>query len=251
MFYLTLGAALLLALVHVTTSGLRFLHGSPRSVWLSLAGGVSVAYVFVHFLPELAAGQQELAEESTLVGYAGRHVYLVSLVGLLAFYGLDRLAITSRSGRGEGGAPAGRGRGEENERAGMGVFWVHMGSFALYNLLIGYLLTHREEEGTAPLALFTAAMALHFLVADYGLAEDHQGSYRRVGRWILVVALLAGWGLGSATDMPEAAIAALTAFVGGGIVLTVLKEEVPSERQSRFWAFALGAGAYSALLLAV
>ena len=28
-----------------------------RSRWLSLAGGVSVAYVFVHILPELAKGQ--------------------------------------------------------------------------------------------------------------------------------------------------------------------------------------------------
>lgn len=40
-----------------------------------------------------------------------------------------------------------------------------------------------------------------------------------------------------------------TAFLGGGVVLNVLKEEVPSERQSRFWAFAAGAAGYAALLL--
>ena len=34
------------------------------------------------------------------------------------------------------------------------------------------------------------------------------------------------------------------------MILTVLKEEVPSEQQSRVWAFAAGALAYSALLLA-
>ena len=34
-------------------------------------------------------------------------------------------------------------------------------------------------------------------------------------------------------------------------MLNVLKEELPRERESRFWAFALGAALYSALLLAV
>ena len=52
----TLSAAILLAIIHVITPSLRFLWGTPRSIWLSLAGGVSVAYVFVHLLPELAAG---------------------------------------------------------------------------------------------------------------------------------------------------------------------------------------------------
>jgi hypothetical protein len=33
------------------------------------------------------------------------------------------------------------------------------------------------------------------------------------------------------------------------VILNVLKEEVPSERQSRFWAFALGMAGYAALLL--
>ncbi len=51
--------------------------------------------------------------------------------------------------------------------------------------------------------------------------------------------------------MSRAGIAALTAFLGGGVVLNVLKEEVPSERQSRFWAFAPGAVGYAALLLTV
>jgi hypothetical protein len=31
--------------------------------------------------------------------------------------------------------------------------------------------------------------------------------------------------------------------------LNVLKEELPEERQSRFWAFALGAAIYALLLL--
>jgi hypothetical protein len=89
------------------------------------------------------------------------------------------------------------------------------------------------------------------VVTDYGLNEDHKAQYRRTGRWVLVVAVAAGFVVGAATEIPAAALAVLVAFLAGGVMLNVLKEEVPNERQSRFWAFALGMGAYAALLLTV
>ena len=238
--------ALLLAAVHVATPGLRFLGGAPRSVWLSLAGGVSVAYVFVHLLPELAEGQRTLGEAlgtdraSGPVAFAERHVYLVAMVGLATFYGLDKLAVVSR------GHPATR---DDEAATGPGVFWVHMGSFGLYNALVAYLLVRGERGGPRALALFTVAMALHFVVTDHGLAAHHKAPYRRVGRWVLVAALAAGLALGHAAALPAPAIALLVAFLAGGVMLNVLKEEVPTERRSRFWAFGVGMAAYAALLL--
>ncbi len=35
------------------------------------------------------------------------------------------------------------------------------------------------------------------------------------------------------------------------MILNVLKEELPAERESRFWPFAFGATAYAALLLSL
>lgn len=124
-----------------------------------------------------------------------------------------------------------------------------MGSFAIYNALIGYLLLHREVMTLPALLFFAVAMALHFLVTDYGLNEDHKKPYRRFGRWVLAASVLLGLGIGYATEVSEAAIAVLTAFLAGGVILNVLKEEMPSERQSRFWAFAAGMAGYAALLL--
>ncbi|MBD2307774.1 hypothetical protein H6G17_20095 [Chroococcidiopsis sp. FACHB-1243] len=40
--------AISLALVPLFSSRLRFLQAKPRSIWLSIGSGVSVAYVFVH-----------------------------------------------------------------------------------------------------------------------------------------------------------------------------------------------------------
>lgn len=248
-------AALVLAAVHVVTPAMRFLRGVPRSAWLSAFGGVSVAYVFVHLLPELAAGQERLGRvlgDRALagVGFAERHVYLVALFGLAVFYGLERLAKRSRSERQGAPVPSGRGSEEAAEAStSPAVFWIHMASFGVYNALIGYLLVHRPVTTTRSLVFFALAMALHFVVTDYGLDEDHQSMYRRIGRWLLAIAVLAGFGVGLLMDVPEAAIDALVAFLAGGVILNVLKEEVPAERRSRFWAFALGMGAYTVLLL--
>jgi zinc transporter ZupT len=49
----------------------------------------------------------------------------------------------------------------------------------------------------------------------------------------------------------EAVLALPLAFVAGGVILNVLKEELPAERESRFWAFSLGVAIYAALLVAM
>jgi putative Mn2+ efflux pump MntP len=68
---------------------------------------------------------------------------------------------------------------------------------------------------------------------------------------LLAIMPLAGWALGAATEVSELTTSALTAFLGGSVILNVLKEELPEERESRFSAFLLGAIGYSLLLLGV
>ncbi len=231
-----------LALIHLFAGKLRFLDVIPRSRWLSFAGGTSVAYVFIHLLPELARAQEEIGDElGAIVAAAEHHVYGLALLGLVVFYGLERLADESRE-------QSRQAHGDDT--TGEGVFWLHMTSFAIYNFLIGYVLGERGDE---PLRfiLFFAAMALHFLVNDYGLRLHHKSSYRRVGRWILAVAVLAGWIVGLNFQVSDLVLLIPLSFLAGGIVLNVLKEELPKERQSRFLAFAIGAGLYAALLMVV
>ncbi|CAN5165769.1 hypothetical protein BH23GEM4_BH23GEM4_23570 [soil metagenome] len=231
-------------LVHLFAGKLRFLDTIPRSRWLSMAGGISVAYVFLHILPELEEAQRNIAEGERLVPWIEHHAYLVALLGLVVFYGLERTVEGSQQRRGE---EPDSGAGETT--TGMGVFWLHMASFAGFNALIGYLLVHREEQDARGLFFFAVAMALHFLVNDFGLRQDHKNTYRRLGRWILAAAVVLGWVAGIATRIDEAATGVLFAFLAGGVVLNVLKEELPEERQSRFTPFALGAGVYAVLLL--
>lgn len=223
---------------HLTRAG-----AGPRSLWLSVGGGVAVAYVFVHLLPELAAGQRTVEEAlGGVLGFVERHVYLIALFGLVAFYGLERAA--------RGG---GEDEGEDDARddSPAAVFWLHVAVFALYNLIVGYLLLQRDEQGLDNLAFFTLAMALHFMVNDHALAEHHGDLYHRRGRWILSAAIVVGCGAAIWLPVSHAGAAVLLALVGGATILNVLKEELPAERRSRFWAFAAGAFGYAALLLLV
>jgi len=129
------------------------------------------------------------------------------------------------------------------------VFCIHVGTFTVYNGLIGYLLVHRKEGGPAGLAVFVVAMALHFLVTDHGLRDDHDEVYDETGRWILAGGVIAGLVIGLATTVTEPVVSSLFALLAGGIVLDVIKEELPEQCQSDFWAFGGGAAAYSLVLL--
>jgi len=231
--YAEMAAVALLAAVHLVVDRMAWIDVLPRSRWLSFAGGVSVAYVFLHVLPELAVHQETLANVAGGDALAGEQMaYAFALAGLVAFYGLERML---------------RGLPEEHEAG----YRLHLASFGLYNALVGYLVFHREAAGTVSLVLFVVALGLHFVTVDYGLRVDHKARYDRLGRWILAGAALLGGLVGGLTRVPEWAVSILFALLAGSVLLNVLKEELPAERQSRFVPFLMGAAAYAVLLLAV
>ncbi len=243
MLFLGFAFACVFALIHVGIGWMTFLDRTPRSRWLSAAGGVAVAYVFLHVLPELAGHRGTFAEElGTAEATAESLVYSVALAGLIVFYALEKTIKTSRrQARAQGRA----------DLPGAGTFWLHIGSFAVYNGIVGYLLVHREEPGLWSLVIYGVAMSLHFVTNDFGLREDHKARYDTVARWILAAAVVGGWTLGAITHLSEVWVAFLFAFLAGGVVLNVLKEELPEERESRLAPFIAAGVTYAAVLLAI
>jgi hypothetical protein len=94
-------------------------------------------------------------------------------------------------------------------------------------------------------------MGLHFLVNDYGLRQHYKARYESYGRWMLTSGIILGWIIGYFTEIHKAVVAILFAFLAGGVILNVIKEELPQERESRFWPFILGAAVYTSLLLLI
>ncbi|MFC3039984.1 hypothetical protein ACFOGI_06940 [Virgibacillus xinjiangensis] len=227
-------------LVHLSSKYMTFFSYIPRSKLLSAAGGVSVAYVFVHILPELQHHQQQfnqMSQEGTI--FSGNHVYVMAFIGLAVFYGLERMVKLSKD------------QSEVSDYAGVQAFWVHMSSFFLYNALIAYLLIRGEGKDVVEMLLFFLAMSVHFITNDHALRENHQEVYDHYGRWLLAGGIILGGLVGEFVTVPEQIIALLFSFLAGSVLLNVLKEELPEERSSSFWAFILGGGVYTALLLLV
>jgi hypothetical protein len=231
----TLGAAVLLAVVPVLPRFVPALGASRRGWAMSAAGGFSVAFVFLELLRQVVERAEPVSEEaSNVLPFVEHEVLFLLLVGLTVFYALERVALRSR-------------RRTEDESTADRTGFVIIVAFAAYAAIIGHLLWDQADRGRGELGLFTLAVGLHFFVVDIGLKLHHRGIYHHVGRWLLAVAVLLGWAVGLVMDVPAAVMGMLLAFVGGGVILITLKEELPSEKEGRVTAFVLGVAAFTAL----
>ncbi|VXC66827.1 hypothetical protein BURKHO8Y_270030 [Burkholderia sp. 8Y] len=79
----------------------------------------------------------------------------------MAFCGLAPSKELSERRRGRAVGRA----GSDSDAPSAAIFWLHMTSFSLCNVLIGYLLTN-NFRAAGPLMFLVAAMALHFLVTS-------------------------------------------------------------------------------------
>jgi hypothetical protein len=237
----TLGAlaiALVLAALHLAAPRIRRLPFVPERATGSFAGGLAVAYVFLHLLPEIAEGNESIGEALSRVvrptPLLDLGIFLVALAGFAAFYGLERLADRS-----QGAAAA----------AGAGVYWLHLGSFVVYNGLITYTMALRLRTGIAFALLFTVAMGLHFVLTDRSLEEHYPRRFAGSGRLLLAAGLVAGWALAAVfAPTSPVLVAVLTALLGGSILLNVFKEELPSTGRSSYGWFMVGLTLYAGLL---
>lgn len=207
----------------------------------SIGGGVAVAYVFLHLLPEVARGNRAVAEvlgeRVSTSAVSEVALFAVALAGFVLLYGLDHLA-TRRSEAGTESA---------------GVFAVHLGAFSLYNAMITYTLPIRFEDGRIGFAvLFVVAMALHFLLSDRALAEHHGDLFARVGRPVLAAALVVGivasW---LAAPTRTVVVSVVAAALAGFVLFNVVRDEIPGEQRVRFPAFLGAITTYGALMLAL
>jgi hypothetical protein len=251
--------ALVLAGLHLAAPRLRTLPFLPEKAVGSFAGGLAVAYVFLHLLPEIAEGNEAVGEALSDVlrrtPLVDLGIFLVALAGFTAFYGLERLA--DRHGdlgpvTGPAAGRSGHRTQADRPRSNRGVFWLHLGSFMIYNVLITYTMPLRLRTGIAFALLFTVAMGLHFVLTDRGLREHYPRRFTLRARLALAGSLVVGWVL-AAVLAPSSTllVAVLTALLGGSILLNVFKEEIPTGRSSSFGWFLAGLVLYSGLLTLV
>ena len=215
-----------LALLHLMAGRLHR-GAEERPTWLSAASGMAIAYVFVHLLPELAEEQTKWldAREHRELWWLNSQVYLATLVGVILSLAVDRRAQRRRAHG----------------------YWFVLISFAIYNALLGGFALQLKNVVEMFVALI--AFGAHFLLNDHRLHTHYGKQYEVPGRWILAGSILFGWLFALVWRPPVVVTAAILGILSGGIVLNIIKEELPERDSNRFSLWVIGALGYAALLL--
>ncbi len=236
----TFAVVLLLSAVHLLAIEIRPGRRLSGRGWLSFAGGISTAYVFIHIIPDLAERQEDISAIGRGL-VAEREVFLAALAGLVAYYALEHMARQYSAGNEDDASP------ERRMHVGL---WLHAIAFALYSAVIGYLLSQQTEVPVSELAAFGVAFSLHFFVNDQSLQRHHGILHRGRVRWMLAGSVILGWLAGAFLPIPDAHVTFVYAFLAGGMILNILKEELPEERRGHVGAFVAGALVYGVIALA-
>ena len=240
----TLCGLIFLALGHIFIRKVQ-LHNIARShKWLSFGAGASVAYVFVHVFPEIGIFQQKLqgySEHNNHGGFIAHHLYLAALGGVFFLHFIDSLESRMR---------------EEEEILSRHKFFIpilitNLVLYFLYNLMVSYIITHRQGEGILNIILITVGLMLHFVVINLNAIESYDKLYDKYVRWIASAGLLTGWILGVTTHINRVTGMTIFSFIGGIITYIALKNELGHTKSRAPFYFFTGAIIYTLILLAI
>lgn len=213
---------LVLAAVHIFANRAKVLGWVWHGKFLSFASGISFAYVFVDLLPALSKGQPVLKRTfEHILPYLDRHTYLIALLGVLFFYGIQSHKKLDKN------------------------IWLPVSGYLLFNFLVGTSLSDSANPEIQPLTLYTIAIGMHYFVRDHlaGIASH------KLLLASLICSLFAGYFFGYFAKIPDAATAIAISFIAGGIFLNVLHYELPKKEKGGYFWFVLGSLLYTSMLL--
>jgi Kef-type K+ transport system membrane component KefB len=245
MFFTSLIIALLFAAIFLFGGRLAYRPGQRgHRRFLSFAAGIAVAYVFVDVMPALGR-MRDIVMQSQSDFYRvfpEYSVYLWTMAGFLAFYSLQTLVTGPRRDP--------KNHVGDHEGAAPWQMWVHIVGFTLYAWLLTYIMVWKVHDPLA-LCLYGVAMGMHIFPIACNLSNHYQELYDRRGAFLLALASLAGWATGLLLDIPTPILVNLVAIVAGGVIVNSSIDELPKEKEGRFWSFLAGALVYTAVLLAL
>jgi hypothetical protein len=237
-------AVVILASVFLFGKWLRFKSESRSRHWITASAGASVAYVWLHVIPELCEAQSTFTSmtRDMRLPLPEFRIYLSALFGFVLFYGLEYMSWSRVEPVGKGSEPTGR---QDL------IYKLRLGGFVAYGGLVSYLMVRDSERGLLSLLTYLIAMGLHFIVVNHSFGEEYGDKYDRGGRWLLAFAVLAGGFIGKFAILPEHTILTLLGFVAGAVIENNTMMELAKGKGGRFWAFFAGAMGYSLLLVLI
>jgi hypothetical protein len=236
--WIALIATLILILFHYLSPWFaNHLPGEGKE-FISFSGGVAIAYVFLHMLPDLVEYNKPigifLIKNQWLTPFTELAIYIVALMGFLIYYGFELIAE----------------RYQDLKQNVTLVYRLHLLMFCLYNFLITYTMCLLALSSIAATFIFTFAMSLHFVLTDRKFSRLYSTRFNHLGRFILMLALASGWLCSALFDPVNVLVASfMVAFLAGSILLNVFREELPASGLISYCWFSVGTILITLILL--
>ncbi len=223
--------------------GGRFVNStrSERKFLVSVAAGISVAYIFVSLLPELSDAQEFYKSNKNEKAFELQNIiiYLTALIGFLFFFGLENYIISKRDKDHE------KNQTHTNRDTVTGIY---LTGFLLNNFLISYLIVFWGNSNTA-LFFYTIAMSVHLVALDYSAIKEFGEGFKHI-KFAMVFSLIAGWLVGILTKFPEEIEHIATGFIAGSIIINSVKDEFPKEGSNvKYKVFLISSVIYAIILI--
>lgn len=187
---------------------------------LSVSAGIGVTYVFLALLPKLAEVQASLkvSEDKTSILPVELHAYLAALAVFVIFLLIANKGIFEDSNA-------------NKRRTSFGEVLI-FGVFGIYYAQIGFSLGDWPSEIITAYFGLVTALSMHFVGINYHLWKRYPRRYPIFFRWFFCACLLLGWVVSVSTEQLTGIVKISTMFVAGGIIITAIREEIPSHQDA-------------------
>lgn len=236
--------------IHVNSNLFNIERWDLTAKFSSLVGGISIAYVFFHLFPTLIHYQKDISRTFKLTSASAfQLIFGMILLGLIVFYFLEMAMQSSKLSVALDRLNNKTVSDDDFEQRHQRVFWAHIGSYALYNIIIGILLADQRFETSTTAIFYLVAVGLHFFTNNWVLRHHFTRLYDKYGRLLISLTVLVGFLIGLTFHIDHTIIALLEAFVAGGLILNAIKDELPQCKGNNFLIFLIGTVIYSFILI--
>lgn len=215
-----------LAMVHLASESIHLRHGKMRWRIISFAAGISIAYLFLHLLPETYEAANHIK------GW----VFVFLLAGFTVFHLIEKYVYQH----------------VERERLVRDLKEIHSVSFFIYHFVVGVALTGKFEESMLEGLLFLVPVAFHAGLSTASLSGIHDDMMElKFVRVLLSISTLLGVVFAALIRIPPALELSLVSFVAGVLLYIIVREFLPQKEKGEPAYFVLGLLLFAAVNLAI
>ena len=226
--------AAIIASVHVWIGWFERRFDRFEAHWMGFVGGIAVGYVTLYMLPKLSRITfNYMTSPPDDYAYLFQYrAYVILLAGLIAY-----MMVESASRAGDVG------------RAAAG--WIEAALIALYSFLIGYVAVELPPAQIYLHVLANVTLALHLMGMLHHLRVHHPHTHQGWRGWVYAALVFFGYGVGVVSELPDAFVVGVTAFLAGIILVNVMSDELPKGKEGRMPMFLVGVGCFLVVTLVI